>query len=421
MIELSLLVIFSLVCLNYAILRDYAYPPFIFSALWLVVLFAYYIMKNLKAAEIFILSDKSLLVFVAGVLFFSLGGLMHYFVFNGKTLRKANISDIGMNKFLDLVLFLLPLLLLPFVIHKAVTMASHSGIDNFFIGLRRQLTSGEGDYGILKFAFMLSLVNVFLRALVHAVSGKREDTFKYYVALLVALSYSILSTGRTIILLLLTFLLGMKLVTGKVSLRHVLYFTFSFLFIFSLFAIVLAKGGSLYLSFTENIVNVSDMFMKYLIGPLGAFDHFLRSRNDLFYGEHTFRFIHAAFYKIGLLSTPPVDLIQPFVYIPFPANVYTIYYTYATDFGLIGSLLFVGAFGCIHSLCYFMAKVQSRRFFFLFAYALLLYPLVISFFREQLFTSMSMWLQFILLFTLSVSFGLRMGTHKNHLTHLQSS
>jgi hypothetical protein len=52
---------------------------------------------------------------------------------------------------------------------------------------------------------------------------------------------------------------------------------------------------------------------------------------------------------------------------------------------------------------------------------LLLYPLVISFFREQLFTSMSMWLQFILLFTLSVSFGLRMGTHKNHLTHLQSS
>jgi oligosaccharide repeat unit polymerase len=412
MIELALFITLSLVCVNYAIRRDYAYPPFIFSVTWLTVLLAYYILKSMELSDIYALSNKTLLVFVAGVVFFSIGGMINYFEFGNKTGRKGinlNIEDVEVNRLVDNILFLLPFLLLPFFINKAITIASHSGLENFFVGLRTQLTLRKEDYGILKYAGSLSLFNVFFRVMLREIKNEKEDNFRYYISLAVAFTYAILSTGRTSILLLFTLLLGTKLIRGRIYLRHVVYFALSFLAFFFLFAVMLGKGGSLNASLTENVAGVSAVFTRYLISPLSAFDVFLKSHGDPHFGEYGFRFLYAVLYKIGITDTPPIDLVQPFIYVPFPTNVYTIYYTYAKDFGVAGSLLFVGFFGFIHSFFYFKAKADDRSLLYSYLYVLFVYPLIMSFFQDQYFSLISLWLQFILFFVLFFAFGVKIA------------
>jgi len=404
--ELSLFIILFCIFLNFAILRDYAYPPFIFSIIWFLTLFAYYILSNMNSMDTFYLSNKTLIFFTAGVLSFTIGGIINYF--NSHIHRKIiekeisiNIKEIKINPILDNIFFILPLLFLPLFIHKAMIISSQSGIDNFFIGLRSQLIYGEEDYGTLKYIVPLSLFNVLFRGIIlqKITNKKRGDKLKYYISVMSALVYVIFSTGRTFILLLLTFLIGPKIIIGRLQLKHLVYFSLSFLLFFFLFAMTLNKGGSWNIPLVDNITNVSTVFSQYLTGPLIAFNLFLENQSDLHYGQYLFRFVYAVLYKTGLIGTSPVDLIQPFVSVPYRINVYTVYYFYAKDFGVIASLLFIFFFGFWHSFFYFKVKVKtSMQNLSLYVYILLLYPLFMSFFQDQYFPLTSMWIQFILFY-----------------------
>lgn len=394
MIELLLLFLFFLVFFNYMLLRDYAYPPFIFSAVWLFVLFVYYLLAFTDIVE-HVLSDSTLIIFGTGVLLFSAGGLIHYFLL-GRIHWNSRILDyhIKINRLLDNFFFWTPLALLPFFIKKAITIASHSEIDNFFIGLRSQLTSYTEDFGILKYAISIAFFNVWFRTLLTELeSGKNRP--RYYISFVVALAYVVFSTGRGYLFLLLTPILGIKLITDKFSIKHVAYFPFIFLVFFSLFAIILGKGGSLTVPFLENVVNISVALANYLTGPLSAFDVYLKSHEELSYGHHSFRFIYALLFKVGLTNTSPVDLIQPFVFVPFPVNVYTVYYTYSRDFGVVASLLFVGFFGFLHSFFYYKVRSGTGSFLSYYMYALMLFPVLMSFFQDQFLSLISLWIQFL--------------------------
>lgn len=100
--------------------------------------------------------------------------------------------------------------------------------------------------------------------------------------------------------------------------------------------------------------------------------------------------------KLNLIRTSANnDLIQQFIFVPYPTNVYTVYSPYIKDYGRVYAWILIFLFGLIHTWLFNNAFFLHQAKFGLY-YTLLLFPLLISFFMDFYLTITSMWLQFIL-------------------------
>ena len=100
------------------------------------------------------------------------------------------------------------------------------------------------------------------------------------------------------------------------------------------------------------------------------------------------------------------EIIQPYVFVPYPTNVYSYYSIYIRDFGRFYAWILLAIFGFLHTSIHdksiYYANIRS-----VFYYAFLLYPLLMTFFIDQYLSIISTWIQiavFIELFLLLNSF-----------------
>ena len=77
---------------------------------------------------------------------------------------------------------------------------------------------------------------------------------------------------------------------------------------------------------------------------------------------------------------------------PYPTNVYTYYSLYIRDFGPFYAWILLAVFGFLHTAIHNKA-LRSTNVRFIFYYAFLLYPLLMSFFGDQYFSLISTWIQ----------------------------
>jgi oligosaccharide repeat unit polymerase len=89
------------------------------------------------------------------------------------------------------------------------------------------------------------------------------------------------------------------------------------------------------------------------------------------------------------------ELIQPFVLIPYPTNVYTVYSPYIKDFGKLYAWFMLAIFGFLHTWLYNKA-ISTKSIRFCLYYSFLLFPLLISFFMDFYLTISSLWIQIII-------------------------
>lgn len=398
--ELILLILFCFIILNYILYRDTAYPPFIYSILWFFLLFIHYLTSKFQIIEIYELSNFVLILFTLGVFFFSLGGGIIYFFkpnFNEKVeLKKDDIvKTVYINTLYDKLLFIIPIIVLPFFINRAITIASSSGIESFFLGLRNELVNNSQEgYGVLKYFILIAIFNVLIRFLFLDSLDSKSYRVKFYISLFIAFIYTILSSGRTFVLQLLVFIFAIGLIRKQIKVRHIIYVSLFFLAIFSSFSILMKKGGSVDLSISDNISGVFNIFMNYLLGAFNAFDKFINENFELLFGDNTFRTINAVLFKLNFIKSEQVALVQPFVQVPFTTNVYTVYHNYVNDFGILYSLIMISFFGFVHTYFFLRSRLYKDKLSIIF-YSYLLYPLLMSFFQDQYFSLMSMWIQYI--------------------------
>ena len=84
--------------------------------------------------------------------------------------------------------------------------------------------------------------------------------------------------------------------------------------------------------------------------------------------SHTFQFpLHLAttLHLISGYDKPP--MLDKFVYVPFPINVYTVFKFYYLELGIIGMLVLLFFIGLLHSLLYLKARQGGRFSTYLFA------------------------------------------------------
>ena len=84
MTELAGLLLLGMAGLNYVLRRDVAFPPFLFTALWCVILFLHAVLEQIWRFKIQPLSNTVLLVFTVGALFFTLGGLTTHYYYDAR-------------------------------------------------------------------------------------------------------------------------------------------------------------------------------------------------------------------------------------------------------------------------------------------------------------------------------------------------
>jgi oligosaccharide repeat unit polymerase len=380
------------VLFNYSINKTIGYPPFLFSLVWFIVIFFHFLCHTFDLVTIFELSFKALSIYTLGVVLFTLGGLAIKLKCKFEYVDPTENELFLVRKNIDVVLILISLVFLPFFLMSSYRLAIEYMIyDSLFAGLRNS-TIQEQDIGFSKYGINFAYVSFFIQFYLYI--RERHNNFKLKLSALILLLFCVFSTGRTFYIVYLCLIFGVLIVFQKLKRKHLVYAFSGFLGLFSAIGILLNNGGSTENSVQENISGLAENFMIYLLGSLSAFDAFIHTNYSPTYGENSFRFIYSVFYKMGLVEAKPNELVDQYVSIPFDTNVYTVYKIYFQDFGLLFMILIIVSMALIHTYFYLKA-INERQFMPSFLYAVLLYPLLMSFFQEQYLSLMPTWIYFI--------------------------
>jgi oligosaccharide repeat unit polymerase len=279
-------------------------------------------------------------------------------------------------------------------LYKSYNLGKDGPFDDFFTNLRFSLTKDDNpeSYGILSYAIVLSFISTGLHLFLILQNASK---LRFFITLLVSLTYTVFFTGRTMFFLLFIMLIGILLATRRVSCtKGISYLVFIGTIVFSAVGILLGKGLSFQASIVENLTNLWDVFIIYLLGSLPAFDIYIQSKESFDYGRNMFRTLFAFFNKIGFETRVPL-LIKEYQYIPFPTNVYTIYQPYFDDFSIIGAVSIQFFLGLLHG--FFYRKIDKGKPIYIMLYAIFLYPLLMQFLQDQYFNLLSTWIQYFIL------------------------
>lgn len=394
--EILILILFFLLIFNYTINRDFAFPPVIFHGIWFLVILIHYLTSVYQLLPIPKLSFLTVITIMTGHLFFTFGGLL-VFRFVRISENQPNFRDIKLtvNKTIIDAVLGITLLLTPLFIWKAIHIGGSTKLIYFFINLRSEIVKSRGEvFGILKYSINFFIFNLLLSKLYHELSGKRIASFmRLALATLLMIIYSIFSTGRTFLLFAICLLVSATVMTNRITLKSIVKIGFFLALLFTIFSFIFMKGMSINWSMEKNLSVFGEVTLQYVLGGVVGFDTFVKSHAEITSGEFLFRFFKAILYKSGITANPPIDLVRPFIFKPIPTNVYSIFYTYVYDYGIIFSMIMLFIFGFLSNLSYIMLK--SRKLIFIVIYGILLYCNLMSFFQEQMVTLASQWIQLI--------------------------
>jgi oligosaccharide repeat unit polymerase len=392
-LDLALIFFLLLVVLNYRAHRSVLYPPFIFCAMWLLVL----LVVRLGLIELDPVHGNTLALVAAGAASFSVGGLLaglaprkllRIHLFPPKPKRTP---DFLRNTLLIVLLCGLPLMLY----HTLQLSKSQGGGFDILKQARLEMVEevkNEEPSGAVSLAATFTSFATFASFLF---ATEKKD-WKFWVVTATAFFACILSTGRTNLLMLISGLCATRLLQTK---RESLLGAIRLL----RWPIALFVALFIGLIFTNKDTREIDggttgavtyFVFAAIVGPLAAFDRVVQQPGDyITTANHSFQFplrIAAALHLTNYTRPPVLD---SFVYVPFPINVYTVFKFFFIESGIVGALVLLFFVGLLHSLLYLKARQGGRFSTYLFAY--FMYSVLIVIFDEAYISSMGGWLRAI--------------------------
>jgi oligosaccharide repeat unit polymerase len=369
----------GLILVNYWLSRSVLYPPFLFCSTWLLDLTIY----RFSPMEFDPLHTNTLELLAMGAVFFTLGGILAMLF--PKALITARFVLTRFPPRNDLVKPAVILFLacgIPLLLHNLLILASQGTGNTIFQQARNAgVAAGAGQQlaGGSPLATYFTLWALYAAPLF--LIERRDKSF--WVMTTIAFMASLLSTGRLPFLMLISSLTCVELLKTN---RHTFWLALKFarlpmlLFVCLFFGLLfLIKDTSI---FEGGIGAIMLLFLVgYMIGPTAALDYFLQHPQD--YGDspnHTFKFFLTIASKLHLLAYQESTRVA-FVDLPIPTNVYTVYGSYLSDFGLYGALISIAIIALLQTLLYRKARTGSTLGIYLFA--ITLYALFLSVFSDE--------------------------------------
>lgn len=391
--SIAVLILLAVAVLNWLRFRDPLYPAFIQSVEWLVLTGIFWLVQSHFDA----LHVRTLLVIVAGVILFGLGCYVTTFAHQPVKVPNplSRLPASGPAR----LLVVATTMALPLVVYRAYMLAFGGPTELPLLNLRYAMTQdaeGSGGYGLLNYVFPLAFFSAALQVMLwraHPGQGKGM----LLLAVFLACVYGVLSTGRGILVGLLITLVLIPIVLRQVRLLRAAFYLFTIsLLLFVVLGMLMGKIGVFGTDFTENMAALGETFEIYLLSSIPALDQLLRQGSPLDGGLHTFRSLFAALHAIGF-EVPVRPLVQEFVEVPVPTNVYTLYQPYFLDFGVLALPLVQFVLGLFHGLVYRGATRAYPHPAPVYLYALMFWPLAGQFGSDPYFSLASQWIQYLAL------------------------
>lgn len=363
--------------------RDALSPAVIQPCLWGLILLGSYFHQEIY----FKLSEETLLLCVASALLFVCG-----FWFAEKRTAGRHAYTIAISKKAALryrnVMFVVVIVVLPFYVRTAHSLATTGPLDDMAFNLRYSLSEGKDGpgFGILAYGVPLSLYLLLLESIFYDSKSKP----RFALAIVIASIFCVLSTGRTFLLALLIYMLLPLMVSGRLRTgKGMAVLTVIFLPVFYIYAVTLGKDGG------SGLQSELEVFSIYLFGGLFAFDQLTQTivpYGD--FGAHLFRIVYAVANAFDR-SVHVMPIIEDYQYFGATTNVYTVFGKAFRDFGYFGVAAYMFFIGVFHGYIYCGMKRGSIYYKILFV--LSFYPMVMQFFQDQYLGLASTWIQLLML------------------------
>lgn len=399
---IAILLISTILFVNAKIYKNILAPAVITNIVWLLLLIIY----NTVDHGLRPLSDYFYWIVLIWNLGFTIGSCLInklYLPVHG-SMTMLNRHRIG-----SILLWVMILSLL-LSIYGLYLIGSSLNPGNIFAGIRQNSVSilnGEEPSVILPIYISMaqSIASYSVVVIGTLFFFRGNKSFAVKIALSLIILYTLFRSNKLSVVQVLFFISTLVILKNNISKKMIFYFLIAFL-IMMLGAHLMRAGGDKAAEF-----DLGKMLAVYLLSPLPAFDIVSTSNTVLiedFNGEYTFR---AFIPYLNLLGFNLVGNSDPFnlhfwTNTPLPVNVYTVFFSFHTDFGIYGIVfasLFYGIFfGILWKGC------KKKIPMFQVAYASCFYILAFQFFADYLF--MFFWtnaltLLFIFFFFTHFSFG----------------
>lgn len=310
---------------------------------------------------------------------------------------------VNYNEMLFYILLAFSLVLSPMCVKKMLDLVSAFGSENMMQDIRLLAVEGEG-FGLLDQCFFINKV-LFIIAV-----WRYPDISIWKILLIFFLlilnSIAIMDKGTLFfIIIVVVFILYEK---GKIKTVHMAIGGSIIVVLF--FMLTVLRGG------TDNEGNFNaqmdllEFLAIYVFANPVAFSYLNQAVVPQF-GANTFYLLYYYLSKYGFGDFVVVDIVQEFVMVPVPTNLYTIMQPFYVDFGSIGVAYFALIYGVFTGWCYAGYKSGNSAKKCLYTYLVMV--LVLQFGQEQIFLLPVVFLKICLLIFIltqgTVKFTLQYG------------
>lgn len=301
-------------------------------------------------------------------------------VMQSATFPRQNLNE--PSKLITNLLLISSILLFPSLLEFAHIAIVNGGTGNWAMNLRlAALGKAAGfkePYGgievvVWQISFLLELLQF-----------KKEKWWRLALISAIYLSFGLLTMAKVIFMNFFLFSCCILYFKQVIKMKHILY-GLSILLIF-FFGLQSIRQSIKFSDVHENF------FVTYILSNLCAFDT-LQPESASHWGENTFRFFYALFYKLGISEIEPVETILKWIEKPIETNTYTSMYPFYVDFGYWGVLIFSTILGGLYGWAF--RKAQMGDNFHILLYAIFTNIIFMQYAAELFFTNFAGYIKLI--------------------------
>ncbi len=303
-------------------------------------------------------------------------------------LRKDNVNrNANFNKFFFSLFLVFTVVCTPLLMYKVYQVVSMFASEDMLSNIRMLANEGGEDNGFLKYTYVINEVLFVVALWYHPRVPLWQVLVLAFTNILSAIA--IMEKGAIFFLAIATlYILFEKQVLKVRTIMLTLISLFAFFFLFNF----LREGESAEDSDASNIFGFVAM---YILSPCVAFET-VSEELVAQTGAHTFEVVYRFLDSMGVPGIVVNEKLQEFVFVPISTNVYTIFQPFFRDFGYNGVAFFALFYGVMTGFVY--SKARNGSYFAKVVYSyFMVYALVLQFYQENIFLSMTMFIQYVLI------------------------
>lgn len=342
------LLIFTLF-LNARIVKSWLSPASLMLVAWITVFLLILIFRN-NYYEF----DEGIMAYITiCVCLFSFSSIIVWVMFSFQTPEKQ-YDDRKLYPLFATMLLCLSIIALPFYIMRQIQIAGSTG--NVLYSIRSATLNLNSDSSNIFANFLI--FSYFLTIFFILSDNKKYRTILIASSVVTCATYSLFTGSKlNIISLILVVLLASTLKSGRIKIYQLLSALIT--------SIILFMIGAYFINFNAigekasvGISQLADIFLEYMIGGTLAFSQHFDYIDQFTNNQSTLRIFYFLADKLGF-AIPLESLHAPYVAIA-PGkltNVYTTFFPFIKDYGIIGTPIAFSLLGLVLSLIF----VRTRR------------------------------------------------------------